>query len=65
MKIWGKVPNLAVTHHKRWVIVFYGRELLRRIAQAYKGILTIMESMLRNGKATREEYRDIFSHWHK
>ena len=30
-----------------------------------KVILTIMESMLRNGKATREEYRDIFSHWHK
>ena len=30
-----------------------------------KVILTIMESMLRNGKATREEYRDIFSHWYK
>ena len=30
-----------------------------------KVMLTIMESMLRNGKATREEYRDIFSHWHK
>ena len=30
-----------------------------------KVILTIMESMLRNGKATREEYRDIFSHLHK
>lgn len=30
-----------------------------------KVILTIMESMLRNGKATREEYRDIFTHWYK
>ena len=30
-----------------------------------KVILTIMESMLRNGKATREEDRDIFRHWHK
>ena len=28
-------------------------------------ILTIMENMLKNGKATREEYRDIFIHWYK
>lgn len=30
-----------------------------------KVILTIMERMLKNGKATREEYRDIFIHWYK
>ena len=28
-------------------------------------ILTIMENMLKNGKATSEEYRDIFIHWYK
>ena len=28
-------------------------------------ILTIMENMLKKGKATREEYRDIFIHWYK
>ena len=42
----GKDPNLAVTHHKRWVTVFYARKLLRRIAQAYKGRIEALDGQI-------------------